>query len=364
MKQFFGVTASLVLVVFFLPLLALGGSPSLRDDGLSGAGGYDAAGDGAAVEVGAFSGDTASPAPSPLSDPSGASGDGALIVKILVGDTVTEMSMRDYLIGVVAAEMPADFPEEALKAQAVAARTVAENKMRAARGSQGPAEAHKGADVCDNYAHCQAWLSREEAMARWGDDAQAYSDAIQRAVYETDSLVITYEDEPIVAVFHAASSGHTEKAADVWGADIPYLLSVESPGEEESPQYHGRVELSAAAFKAEILELYPDAKLDGAPDTWFGAPVRSESGGVLTIPVGGAEVTGTAVRAAAGLRSTNFTVSADGGTLIFLTVGYGHGVGLSQYGARARAREGKDFIEILKWYYTGVEVAEYHPAFE
>ncbi|MDR1157439.1 MAG: stage II sporulation protein D [Oscillospiraceae bacterium] len=373
MRRFFALTTALTLALFLLPLLAAGrGAPAeteivplVPDPRPAEADVHmDPAGPRPPSSISAPAGEPndgndQAAATSLSAAPAVPGGDETHMIRVLVGDTVQEMSLAAYLFGVLAAEMSADFPREALRAQAVAARTNAVAKQRAARGAQGAPAAHKGADICDNFAHCQAYLPRAEALARWGDDAVHAADAVTRAIRDTNAQILVYDTQPIQAVFHAISGGRTERAADVWGTDIPYLQAAESPGEAEAPGYAGRVELPAAALRAAVQELAPEAALDGPPTDWFGTPVRSPSGGVVTIPVGGVTLTGPQVRAAAGLRSANFEVSADGETLIFRTVGYGHGVGMSQYGARTLALQGRTYEEILMQYYRGVQLIVY-----
>ncbi|MDR0380379.1 MAG: stage II sporulation protein D [Oscillospiraceae bacterium] len=368
MRRFLALTTALTLTLFLLPLLAAGRrAPADADGVLVPDPRPPAAGPAANLtaplprpDAPPSAGGGPSAGAAPLSAaPAEGGGDETHKIRVLVGDTVQEMSLSMYLFGVLAAEMPADFPTEALRAQSVAARTNAVSKQRAARGANGPPAAHKGADICDNYAHCQAYLPRADALARWGDGAARAAEAVTRAVRDTDAQILVYDAQPISAVFHAISSGRTERAADVWGADIPYLQAAESPGETDAPGYAGRVELPAAAFRAAVRAMAPEAKLDGPPAGWFGTPTRSPSGGVVTIPVGGVTLTGPQVRAAAELRSANFEVSADGETLIFRTVGYGHGVGMSQYGARALALQGHTYEEILARYYSGAQLTTY-----
>ena len=272
------------------------------------------------------------------------------------GDTV-ELSLYDYLSGVLAAEMPANFPEEALKAQALAARTYTLYKlMLYDNGAEIPPE-HNGAQMCDDYHHCKAFCdiaaAREE---KWGADADYYEARVRSAVEATDGLVAICEGEPIAAVFHAASGSLTESAEDVWGAELPYLTSVESPGGEASPNYSAEVRVKQADFAERVLEKYPQAVLDIPASEWFKDSHRSEAGGVIDVLVGGVRVKGSFVREIAGLNSTNFRVSPTEEELIFTTTGYGHCVGMSQYGARELALEGKTFDGIIRHYFTGVEL--------
>ncbi|MDR3207563.1 MAG: stage II sporulation protein D [Oscillospiraceae bacterium] len=355
MKPILIVSLLLTAAVFLLPLASVGTVSDPEGQGREGLSPEE-------IQFApSFIPEPAAPTSPTMSAPA-AGDDGDLMVKVLVKGTVQELTMRDYLFGVVAAEMPASFPTEALRAQAVAARTNTENKMLAARGPNGPPERHMGADVCDDYHHCKAYIAPAEAYERWGAEADKYAALVAAAVDGTDSLVVTYEGQPIVAVFFAVSAGRTESAQSVWGTDIPYLREVDSPGEDGAQGYEEQVTLPAADVKAALLAAYPDAQLDGPPSGWFGVPERSEAGGVLSLTAGGVAVPGTKLREMFNLRSTHFTVTPGADTVVFDTLGYGHGVGLSQYGAKLLAESGLGFEEILTWYYTGVTVEEYHPA--
>ena len=277
-------------------------------------------------------------------------------VKVKLADgRVETMAMDDYLWRVVAAEMPAAFEPEALKAQAVAARTYTCAKM------ERTTPAHPEADVCTDVACCQACRTPEEAAASWGSNARMYTDKIAAAVADTDGLAVLYGGKPIQAVFFSSADGRTVDAVEVWGNAVPYLTGVDSPEGEEVPNYHSTVTLTAEACKAKLLAKYPGADLSGDPSGWFSNTVSNSAGGVESMKVGGVTVSGQALRTLFALRSTSFTVSAGAEGVTFAVTGYGHGVGMSQYGANALAREGKRCEEILKWYYTGVEVARYAP---
>lgn len=277
--------------------------------------------------------------------------DGAYTVRVLCEDgTVRSMSMGDYLWGVVAAEMPASFEVEALKAQAVAARTYTLWKMQ-------HTATHAAADVCMDYACCQAWISHEDAAERWGENAVFYTERLASAISATDGIALCWDGQPIQAVFHSSSAGKTEDAVAVWGSTVPYLQSVDSPEGDEVPNYHSSVTWTADELRAALTEL--GCELSGAPETWLGSTVCTESGMVQTIEAGGVELSGAALRAALGLRSSVFTVSYRAGSFTFSVTGYGHGVGMSQYGANALAQEGKSWQEIVEHYYTGVTVETY-----
>ncbi len=281
--------------------------------------------------------------------------DAQTTVRLLQGASVRELSMTDYLIGVLAAEMPAGFPEEALKAQAVAARTYAFYKM--ALYQEGADESHKGADLCDDPAHCEAFVDlAQQAGALWGESADIYRQRVETAVKETDGLILVYEDEPIAAVFCAASAPQTERAGDIWGQDLPYLISVDSPGGQDCSQYYGTVTISQADFAAAIQKAWPEADFSSAPNLWFMDSHRTEAGSIMDVLVGGVRLSGSDVRQAIGLNSANFTVKVQGSDLVFSTIGHGHGVGMSQYGARYLALDGQTYDQILAHYYPGSQL--------
>lgn len=289
----------------------------------------------------------------PTAAPLALKSDKESLVKVKLDDgSVSTLTMADYLWRVVAAEMPASFEPEALKAQAATARTYTLWKMR------GDVASHPDADLCTQITCCQAYITPESAAANWGDSAAKYTQKITDAVQGTDGQAILYGGAPIDAVFFSSAAGRTEDAVAVWGNAVPYLASVESPEGEEVPNYRTTSTIPAEEFKAKLLEQYPHADLTGDPAGWFGAVTPTASGGVDTIVVGGVAVRGTAMRALFSLRSASFSVKADAQNVAFSVTGYGHGVGMSQYGANALAREGKTYDEILKWYYTGVTIGQ------
>ena len=277
-------------------------------------------------------------------------------IRVALDDgSVLTLGLDQYLWRVVAAEMPASFEPEALKAQAAAARTYTLSKLGRT------VENHPDADVCTDITCCQAYIDPDQAAANWGDSAAAYTAKITAAVSETDGMAILYDGQPIQAVFFSSAAGRTVDAVEVWGNSVPYLTSVDSPEGEEVPNYHSTATFSLDDFKSKLLGKYPEADLSGDPAGWFQNLTPNSAGGVETIDVGGVTVSGGALRTLFDLRSTSFTVTASADGVTFSVTGYGHGVGMSQYGANALAREGKTYDEILKWYYTGVEVAPYTP---
>ena len=280
----------------------------------------------------------------------GSTRDRGRVVRLLQSDgTVAETNMADYLWSVVAAEMPAAFESEALKAQACAARTYTV-RLQNAGGK------HENADVCADSTCCQAYISPAEAELKWGVSAGEYREKIAGAVEATDALGVLYGGEPIEALFFSSAPGKTSDAVAVWGSGVDYLKSVDSPEGDEVPNSRTTVTLSAQEVRELILARYPGADLSGGPGGWFTDIRRGESGAVASALVGGVTLTGNQVRGALGLRSPAFTVAFDGENFTFDVTGYGHGVGMSQYGANAMAKEGNGFREILTWYYSGTEV--------
>lgn len=260
-------------------------------------------------------------------------------------DTVSVLTADEYIFGVVAAEMPALYEPEALKAQAVAAYTLA-CRRRADNKD-------KSYDLTTDYAVDQSYISKADAEKRWGDKAEEYSKKIKDAVADVKNLIVTYEGEPITAVYHAISSGKTEDSRDIWGGSLSYLKPVASPGDKLSPDYISEVKVSAEELQKKLGD---ECKLSGEPAAYFGEPKRTDSGSVLTVPVCGTDINGAKIRSIFDLRSLNFSVKYADGSFTFTVRGYGHGVGMSQYGANYMAKQGSDFKEILTYYYTDCKV--------
>ena len=275
-------------------------------------------------------------------------------VKVLMDDgNIEEMDLEEYIKGVVSAEMPASFEIEALKAQAVAARTYTLYKMWVQ-----PSDNHPDADVCTDYTCCKAYSTDEELREHWGDGYEDNREKIAKAVEETRGEYMVYEDEPVLAVFHSSSAGATENSADVWGGNVPYLVSVQSPeNESQVTNYVSDVTVSFEEFKSTVLEKFPEAVFADDKNTWITDIIYTDSGRIDTLNVGGVTVKGTELRSMFGLRSTAVTVQVGEENITFTSTGYGHGVGMSQYGANTMALEGSTYKEILSWYYTGVGFA-------
>ena len=266
-----------------------------------------------------------------------------------IGQQVTVDGMEDYIIGVVAAEMPALFADEALKAQAVAARTYAVNQMQ---NSNLTIE-----QMIDSGG--QAYITQEEMHTKWGTSFEQYYNKIETAVLSTQGEIMVYNDEPILAVFHAISCGKTEEAENVWNDALPYLKSVDSSVDKGSSEYTYETTLPVKTVVALLQKAHSDLKLyDGSLKEQMQIIDRTEAGYINTMQIGNRVFTGREVRELLGLRSSDFTVKQDGDNMIFTTEGYGHGAGMSQYGADCMAKDGKTYKEILTYYYTGIEFKE------
>lgn len=259
--------------------------------------------------------------------------DRSTTITVLFPEGRKELPLRDYLLGVLPGEMPASFALEAKKAQAAAARTFA---LKTASGSK-----HDGA-VCTDSTCCQAWTDPASLSPEELEEAA-------RAIDETDGRVLCYQGMLIDAVFFSCSGGRTEAAVAVWGSDVAYLQAVDSPGEEDAPAYCDTVTISNPEFR-QIMGL------SGDPDDWFGPVQRTDGGGVASMQIGGKTYSGVELRRLLGLRSANFTVEQTDDCVIFHTLGYGHRVGLSQYGADAMARAGAGWEDILHHYYQGIDI--------
>lgn len=273
--------------------------------------------------------------------------DESITVRILTADGIETMTLRDYLLGVVAAEMPAAFEPEALKAQAVAARTDTLYRMLLAHP-------HADADCCDDPACCKAYSSPAALRERWGESCDKWTAKIAEAVAGTDGEILTYDGEPIFAAFHAASEGATECSENVWLSALPYLRSVSTmETAADVPRFRETVTLTQDGLRERLCARCGDISLPDAAADWLTDPVWSESGRLLRVQAGGVTLSGTSLRSLLGLRSTAVTWRLEGEDFIFETVGYGHGVGMSQYGAEVMAASGADHREILLHYYSG-----------
>lgn len=254
---------------------------------------------------------------------------------------VTNNVFEDYIVGVVGAEMPISFEVEALKAQAIAARTYAYKRVD---------------DITKPVEHKsigQAYNSVEELKSKWGDNFDTYYTKLKNAVYETAGIIMTYENEPIEAVFHSTSAGITEVSENIWGKNLPYIKSVDSKVDENAPNFIYTVDIPNSQIIDTLFKKYPNLDKNNIIKS-FDILSRSEAGYVLNVTVCGKTISARDIRTMFNLRSTNFTIEKTKDSIKFTTKGYGHGAGMSQYGANFMAQDGSDYIEILNHYYSGV----------
>ncbi len=260
-------------------------------------------------------------------------------------EKITEMSAKDYIFGVVAAEMPASYETEALKAQAVAAYTFA--CFRRLKNK------NKEYDLTTDFSKDQAYITREAAAERWGSNSDSYTKKIENAVNTVSGYMISYNGSPVLSVYHAISNGKTESAKNVWGQDYPYLTAVNSVGDKLSANYISTVEISLEEFREKLKDTL---KLSGEAKNYIGKITRTDSGTVLKICICDKELTGSEIRNAFALHSASFDLEFKNEAFHFTVYGYGHGVGMSQFGADYLAKQGADFKEILTTYYKGCKV--------
>ena len=281
-----------------------------------------------------------------------AASDAAHTLRLWRDGAAEELSVEEYLQGVLRGEMPAAFHMEALKAQTVAERTYLYYQMAA-----GAKPSHPQADVCTDPACCTAYLTEEAAREKWGTAFEACNEKILKAVSATDGQVMYYGGEPLMAVFHSSSAGVTATSGEVWTADLPYLVSVESPESADTvPNYYSVNTFAAAEFREKVSSHYPAAKWGETAKDWVSDVVRTDTGRVESVTIGGVEVSGQDLRRIFSLRSTSFTIEAGEGDITFRVTGYGHGVGMSQLGAVAMAKKGESFYSILSAYYPGTVI--------
>ncbi len=276
------------------------------------------------------------------------------VIKLLHKKTneVEEVEIDKYLCNVVSAEMPVDFEKEALKAQAIVARTYTIYKINNKK--------HDNADICDDSTCCQAWVDKEERFKRWESDVENKWNKIEQCVDETKGKIITYQNQPINAFFHSNSGGKTELPTDVWGGNssIPYLQVVETAGEEGYKQYSSEVEITNQELLDKLKQKYSDIQIDFSNAEDIKILEYTSSGRVKTIKFGNHNLSGTEVRSLLSLKSTNFEIEKQEEKIKFIVKGYGHGVGMSQTGADSMAKSGSTAEEIIKHFYTGVELTD------
>ncbi len=265
---------------------------------------------------------------------------------------VEDVAIDTYLCNVVSAEMPADFDIEALKAQAIVARTYTIYKIRNKK--------HENADICDSSNCCQAWISKEDRLARWDESLRESNwNKIEEAVNDAKGKIITYQNEPINAFFHSNSGGKTEVPVNVWGGSgYPYLQTVETSGEDSYTQYASEVILTEQELLDKLKTKYSDIAIDFSNLQDIKILEYTDSNRVKTVKFGNHNISGVEARTLLGLKSANFSITQENGKIKFSVKGYGHGVGMSQTGADSMAKQGNSAEQIIHHFYTDVEIKE------
>lgn len=258
----------------------------------------------------------------------------------------TTIPFDEYLYYVVAAEVPASFHIEAIKAQAICSRTYSVKKRQSSSHPY-------GSDMCTDINHCQSYTNEEELKKIWKDDYNYYKNKIQSAINDTKDLIITYNNEPIDAIYHSSNNGYTENSEDVWQKPLPYLKSVKSP-DEKSPNYNYTYHISSEDLFAKIKEKYKNASMSDG----IGKITYTEGKNVKTINLYSINISGVELRELFNLKSASFDIEETDNTVTITTHGYGHGVGLSQYGANELAHNGKSYKEIISHYYKDTKISK------
>ena len=274
----------------------------------------------------------------------------SFLIRDLRDGAVAAVPRREYLIGAVAAEMPITWPDEALKAQAIAAHSYA---LYCRDHAADPAAGWLTADP----ARRQGYLTDTVLRSYWGTAYEENHARLAALVDAVETQVLYYDNAPAGTSYFAISNGQTEASENVWGSAVPYLVPVDSSTDREADHFTYTVQFSTAQTEELLkgLGLAPDLS---APEGWFGVAALTPSGYVASLPVCGQTITGPALRKALGLRSACFTVQYQNGTFFFTTMGYGHGVGLSQWGAKALAQQGQTAAQILAHYFPGTELRQ------
>ena len=252
------------------------------------------------------------------------------------------LSVEAFMAGAAACEMPPDWPDAALQAQMVASRSYAQAQSQ---------------PMTVNSAQCSGWTEESILKLRWGDDFEAAYARLQALAAQVSGAVLLYDGAPAAACYHAASCGHTEASQNVWLTALPYLQGVDSPWDRTAPDFEVTVEYTAPQLSDAVASL-TGAVPQGDAAGWLGDTVWDAAGSVQSITIAGQKLTGSEVRGALGLRSACFSMAWDGAVFTVTTRGYGHGVGMSQYGAKAMAEGGSSWREILAYYFPGTQLHE------
>ena len=272
-------------------------------------------------------------------------------IDVLITETgaAQNMSINEYVLGAVCAEISPSFEIEAIKAQAVACHTYAVYMKEYGNFEK--------ADVSDDYTKHQGYISKEKLKEKWGDKFDVYYAKVEKAVLSVQNKIMTYDSKTIQPAFFALCAGKTENSSDVWGGDLPYLKSVASVGDSLSPELNSVQNFSEDEFKKCVGNL-DGCSISGKAENWVSDIEKTAAGAVRKIKICNKEFSGAEVQKAFSLKSNNFTVTYSDGKFTFNITGNGHGVGMSQYGADYMARQGSSYDEILKHYYTGIEIKD------
>lgn len=265
---------------------------------------------------------------------------------------VETLDIEDYLCGVLAGEMSAEFNKEALKAQAVAARTFTVYNENSGK--------HNNAVVCTDFKHCQEYKSKEELLSKNGQDwMDKFYVKIEQAVKETKGQIIVYNDKPILPLYFSTSSGNTENSEEVFSTKYPYLRSVDSPYDKNAPKYASNVKINNSDFINTMKKGFPKMQIsDGKLSKQISIEQRSNGGSVEKIKVANTELTGRDIRSLFNLNSANFDLKFNKDYVDIIVKGYGHGVGMSQWGAEGMANDGYKYYEILEHYYSNIDIKD------
>lgn len=268
---------------------------------------------------------------------------------------VEKVSFEEYVCNVVASEMPSTFEKEALKAQAVAARTYGMAKI--IKFQEHEPEEHPGAPVC-NSTHCQVYKDKKTLVKLHEEDWEKDGyEKVLEACKETEGEMLYYEGQLVMQpLFFSSSGGYTENSEDVFSNEYPYLVSVASPYEEGASHSNEQKNFKLKEIEEKLNQAFNDRNTGDLNKTTIKILSRTAGGRVDKIQIGNSTYKGTEVRNALGLSSAMFSISFADDKVIFTSSGYGHGVGMSQYGANGMAKEGKNYKEILTHYYTGTKV--------
>lgn len=269
-------------------------------------------------------------------------------------DKVVSISISDFLYGAVAYELSPSFHEETLKAQAVATYTYFCREKESNRSNKD--SSLKGADFKADLEKGQYYLSENKLKERWGSNFEKNFKKIKDAVDNVIGQKIVYENEPILAAYHAISSGKTEYSRDVFGGDLNYLKAVPSPGDMFAPGYQTKNEVDIETFKNKLAASNSKIEFLEDPTSWLTDIQKTESGRIKNIKICNQDFSGDDIRNIFSLRSADFNISFEDNKFVFTVFGYGHGVGMSQYGAEYMAKQGASYKEILNWYYPGTEI--------